>query len=62
LCAAIALAFSMIFTPALWNAAPDMVAEREPPVPSPRNTLSVSPWMYSMSFGCMPSWSADRPA
>ena len=35
-----------------------MVAEREPPVPSPKNTLSVSPWMYSMSFGWMPSLSA----
>ena len=35
-----------------------MVAEREPPVPSPKNTLSVSPWMYSMSFGCTPSLSA----
>jgi hypothetical protein len=34
-----------------WNAEPDMVAEREPPVPSPKNTLSVSPWMYSMSSG-----------
>ena len=35
-----------------------MVAEREPPVPSPKNTLSVSPWMYSMLSGCTPSLSA----
>ena len=58
LCAAIALALTMTFSPALWKAAPDIVAERDPPVPSPKNTLSVSPWMYSMSFGWMPSLSA----
>ena len=51
LCAAIALALVITFSAALWNAEPDMVAERDPPVPSPKNTLSVSPWMYSMSFG-----------
>ena len=40
---------------AMWKAEPAMVAEREPPVPSPKNTSSVSPWMYCTSLGSRPS-------
>ena len=45
----------MIFSVAMWNAEPAMVAEREPPVPSPKNTWSVSPCMYCTSSGSRPS-------
>ena len=37
------------------NAEPASVAEREPPVPSPKNTSSVSPWIYCTSCGSSPS-------
>ena len=42
-CAAIAVAFTVILSLAISIAEPPMVAEREPPVPSPKNTWSVSP-------------------
>ena len=44
-------ALAMIFSSAPWNADRRSVAEREPPVPSPKNTLSVSPCTYSTSIG-----------
>ncbi len=52
--AAIALALATIFSVATWKAEPARVAEREPPVPSPKNTRSVSPWMYWVSAGSRP--------
>jgi len=37
--------FGQLLRNELERSEPDMVAEREPPVPSPNTTLSVSPWM-----------------
>ena len=51
MCAAIFLALAMIFSLTMTKRRPAIVAEREPPVPSPKNTASVSPWMYLTSFG-----------
>ena len=45
--AASAFALAVIFPIAPWNADPASVAEREPPVPWPKKTLSVSPCTYS---------------
>ena len=45
--AASVLALAMIFSTAPWNADPASVAERDPPVPWPKKTLSVSPCTYS---------------
>ena len=53
--AAIARALVTILSVATWNAELPMVAVREPPVPSPKNTWSVSPWMYCTSLGSRPS-------
>ena len=43
--AAIALPLASTFSAASVNAEPENAAEREPPVPSAKNTWSVSPWM-----------------
>jgi hypothetical protein len=52
MCAAIRfLALATIFSLTMTKAPPLMVAEREPPVPMPKATLSVSPWMYFTSLG-----------
>ena len=45
MCAAMARALATTFSLARWKAEPAMAEEREPPVPSPKNTWSVSPWM-----------------
>ena len=44
-CAAMRLPFSITLSDAISSAEPPMVAEREPPVPSPSATASVSPEM-----------------
>ena len=41
--AAMVRALATIFSVARWKAEPAMLDEREPPVPSPKNTWSVSP-------------------
>jgi hypothetical protein len=42
--AATALALATILSVARWTADPPSAAERDPPVPSPIATFSVSPW------------------
>ena len=44
ICAAIFFAFSMMRSAAWLKAEPQIAAVREPPVPVPKKTLSVSPW------------------
>ncbi len=43
--AAIALPLASTFSAAMVKAEPENAAEREPPVPSAKNTWSVSPWI-----------------
>ena len=52
--AAMARALVTILSVATWKAELPMVAVRDPPVPSPKNTWSVSPWMYCTSRGSRP--------
>ena len=54
-CAAIFLPLAMILSAAIHSAEPPITVEREPLVPMPNATRSVSPSMYCTSFGSMPS-------
>ena len=54
-CAASFLPLAMIFSLTSTIAPPLIVVEREPPVPMPKATASVSPWMNLTEWGSTPS-------
>ena len=59
MCAASFLPLAMILSLTMTMAPPLMVVEREPPVPMPKATASVSPWMNLIRSGSTPSRSTS---